>query len=79
MEHERTLPSLPKHFQAKMNRTREEFLIKRLRSKTASISSDTSKHIIGLNEKRSTSVAHETAVTVRKNNFACPRSAPRPL
>ena len=45
---------------------------------TASISSDTLKHIIGVNGKRSTP-APET-VTVRKNNFALPyRSAPGPL
>ena len=37
---------------------------------TASTSSHTFKHIIGMSEKRSTS-APET-VTVRKNNFACP-------
>ena len=50
----------------------------RLKLKTASISSDTLKHIIGVSGKRNTS-APET-VTVRKNNFASPfRFAPGPL
>ena len=50
----------------------------RLRSKTASISSDTLKHIIGASGKPNTS-APET-LTVRMNNFASSlRSAPGPL
>ena len=45
----------------------------RLKSKTASISSDTLKHLIGVYGKRSTP-APET-VTVRKNSFG-PTSVP---
>ena len=44
---------------------------------TASQSSHTFKHIIGMSEKRSTP-APET-VTVRKNKFACPLPSFRPL
>ena len=68
-----------------MNCAREESLIKRLKSKiasvlskafftqiTASLSSDALEHIIGMSEKRSTP-APET-VAVRKNNFVSPPS-----
>ena len=73
-----------------MNCAREESLIKRLRSKIASIlskafftqiteslSSDALKHIIGMSKKRSTP-APET-VTVRKNNFVSPPPPVSPL